>query len=314
MRKIITVVAVVILLAAIIVGVGQWMNSNQAGPGRGSGHPAAPTGPTPPASEIEAANPPGCSAYELIAAPGTWESKATDDPMNPTANPHSLLLKVTNPLKQEFDEQTLKVWTLPYTAQFRNINALHEMSYDASRKEGMDRINAELRATHEACPATRFILVGFSQGAVLTGDLAAELGNGRGAVPAEMIAGVTVIADGRQEDGKGNLVGNTQIKGIGAEIALNPVSGIIQPIVPGATMRGPRPDGFGELNDRVNNLCAPADLVCDAPRDLGNAVQRAQDLVSNNVVHAQYATNPNVVPGTTTTEWVLGWVRGVVQQ
>lgn len=312
MRKIFTVVAVVILLAAIVVGVGQWMNTHRGGPFLGQS--PSPTGPTPPASEIEAVNPPGCSAYELIAAPGTWESNPNDDPLNPTANPRSLLLTVTNPLKEQFDEQALKVWTVPYTAQFRNINALHEMSYDDSRKEGMERINAELRATHEACPATRFLLVGFSQGAVLTGDLAAEIGNGRGVVPADTIAGVTVIADGRQEDGKGTLVGNKDIKGTGAEIALNPVSGVIQPIVPGATMRGPRSDGFGELNDRVNSLCAPRDLVCDAPRELGDVLKRAQDLVNNNVVHSQYATNPNVVPGMTTPEWIIGWVREIVQQ
>lgn len=307
MRKLLTIIAVVILLLAIVVGVGQWMTSTQGPQG-----PGGPDGPTPPPEKIQAENPPGCPAFEMIAAPGTWESRADDDPMNPTANPNSLLLTMTNPLKGEFKEDQLKVWTVPYTAQFRNINALQEMSYDDSRNEGFGRISEEMKATHEACPATRFILVGFSQGAVIAGDLASEIGQGRGPVPAEFIAGVTLIADGRQEDGVGQLVGNQANRGVGAEIALNPVSGVIQPIVPGATMRGPRPGGFGELNGRVNNLCAPSDHVCDAPRDLGNAIQRAQDMIANNTVHAQYATNPNVVPGQTTPEWVIGWVRGIV--
>lgn len=39
---------------------------------------------------------------EVLAAPGTWESKADDDPLAPHANPNSLLLNVTRPLADEF--------------------------------------------------------------------------------------------------------------------------------------------------------------------------------------------------------------------
>lgn len=307
MRKLLTVIAVIIILLAIVVGVGQWMNSNNNGPNNPI--PGAPNGGT---EETEAQNPPGCSAYEFISAPGTWESSATDDPMNPTANPRSLMLSVTNPLKEQLPEDQVKVWTLPYTAEFRNINAMQEMSYDDSRREGFDRMAAELRATHEACPATKFIISGFSQGAVLSGDMAAEIGNGRGPVPASSVAGVALIADGRFERDKGNFIGNTNNTGVGAEISLNIVSGLVQPIVPGATMRGPRPDGFGELSDQVNNFCAPGDMICDSPRDFGNALQRARELVGDNAAHALYASNPNVIQGQTVPQWIVDWARGIV--
>ena len=33
----------------------------------------------------------------------------------------------------------------------------------------------------------------------------------------------------------------------------------------GLTMTGPRPGGFGTLNDRTNEICAPGDLICAAP-------------------------------------------------
>ena len=56
-------------------------------------------------------------------------------------------------------------------------------------------------------------------------------------VPADSVRGVSLIADGRQELDKGILVGDKKVNGVGAEIALNPVSGLIQGIVPGATMR-----------------------------------------------------------------------------
>lgn len=307
MKKVLTILAVLVLLALIVVGVGNWLLTNDGVDGPGPDKPASPPAP-------EAQNPPGCVDVEVLAAPGTWESKADDDPLAPHANPHSLLLNVTRPLADEFSPDKVKVWTLPYTAQFRNMNAQHEMSYDDSRNQGFERMKEELRVMHEKCPATSFILTGFSQGAVITGDLAGEIGNGRGPVPADRVLGVSLIADGRQELDKGKLVGAQGIRGIGAEIALNPVSGLIQTIVPGATMRGPRPDGFGELNDRVNNYCAPADLICDAPADLGNALVRAKDLVAANAVHAEYATNGKVVEGQTVPEYIVGWARDLINE
>src|SRR5699024_11238415 len=75
-------------------------------------------------------NPPGCVDYEAVALPGTWKSKADDDPVHPTANPSSLLLHVTQPLQEQTNPERVKIHTLPYTAQFRNFNAQHEMSYD----------------------------------------------------------------------------------------------------------------------------------------------------------------------------------------
>ncbi|SCX00826.1 cutinase family protein [Corynebacterium jeikeium] len=307
MKKVLTVLAVLVLLALIVVGVGNWLLTDDGGDGPGPGKPTPPPAP-------EAQNPPGCVDVEVLAAPGTWESKADDDPLAPHANPHSLMLNVTRPLADEFSPDKVKVWTLPYTAQFRNMNAQHEMSYDDSRNQGFERMKEELRSMHEKCPATSFILTGFSQGAVITGDLAGEIGNGRGPVPADRVLGVSLIADGRQELDKGKLVGAQGIRGTGAEIALNPVSGLIQPIVPGATMRGPRPDGFGELNDRVNNYCAPADLICDAPADLGNALVRAKDLVAANAVHSEYATNGKVVEGQTVPEYIVGWARDLINE
>lgn len=309
MKKIFTVLGVLVLVVIIVLGVGTWLS------GRGGDRPSSTSGaqPTPGPTEQSAS----CPAFEVISAPGTWESRADDDPVNPNANPNSLMLNVTRPLQEAYGAGDganggVKIWTLPYAAQFRNINALGEMSYDDSRNQGYDRVSAELVATHEACPATRFILAGFSQGAVLTGDLVTAIGNGDGPVPAENIAGVSLIADGRREDGKGTLVGSPAVQGIGAEIALSSVNLLVQPIVPGATMRGPRPQDFGALSDRVNQFCDPADLVCSAPRDIGNAIQRAHDLIAANGIHAQYSTNGNVVEGETVPQWVVNWARGII--
>ncbi len=313
MKKLLTIVGVILVLLLIAAGVTGWLNNQNRGPS-GPGRPGGPDQPSQSEAQPTPGNPPGCVGYEVIASPGTWESSPEDDPANPQSHPNSLLLQVTQPLQQEFGPDQVKVWTLPYPAQFKNFNAPQELTYDDSREQGYQKVQAEMQGMHDACPATRFVLVGFSQGAVLTGDLASEIGNGRGPVPAANIAGVSLIADGRREDGVGNLVGSKVISGIGAEIALNPVSGLIQGVIPGATMRGPRPGGFGELNDRVNNFCAPTDLVCDAPRDAINAVQRAKDLVAANAIHAQYATNSEVVGGETAPQWIVNWTRDIINQ
>lgn len=296
MKKALTILAAVLVLLVIIVGVARWVQQDE--------QPA-------PVEEPTLAQPEHCAEVEFISAPGTWESAATDDPFNPTANPDSFMLAISAPLQQEYDPSQLKVWTLPYTAQFRNINAQHEMSYDDSRNEGTARLEQELQATHAECPLTDFVLAGFSQGAVIIGDVVSKIGNGTGVIPAERVRGATLIADGRRQPGVGQLV-SVPVSGVGAEVALKPLNLLVQPVVPGATMRGGREGGFGTLNDRVNDICAPSDGICDAPENVGDAVSRAMELVEANGVHALYATNPNVIPGTTADQWTLQWARDTI--
>lgn len=307
MRKIFTVVIAIIVLGAISVGVGQWLSGDKNNGEGDAQQNALPT------EEQAVENPLGCPAYELIATPGTWESTPEDDPQNPTSHENALLLQITRPLQAAYDEAQLKVWTTPYVAQFRNINALHEKSYDDSRQEGYAAVSAEMTSTLEQCPATKFILVGFSQGAVISGDIASDIAAGRGPVPADAIVGVHLIADGRMQRDVGTLVADHNITGAGAEIALQSVNTLIQPIVPGASMRGPRPDGFGALNEQVFNFCAPTDLVCDAPVGAINALDRARDMLAANAIHAQYATNRDLfTDGQTVPEWIVNWVRSTI--
>ncbi|MCS4535974.1 cutinase family protein [Corynebacterium sp. HS2168-gen11] len=295
MKKALTAIAALVVVLVIGQGVLQWVQQgNMSGEG------------LLPAPEPEIVQPAHCPNVELIAAPGTWESSIDDDPFAPHTRDNALLLQVTQPIRERFNEHDLKVWTLPYSAQFKNVNALEQLSYDDSRNEGAQRLEQELREVHAECPLTDFILVGFSQGAVIVGDLANEIGTGKLDIPEERIRGVALIADGRREPGVGQAIG-TPIGGVGAEIALAPLSFVIQAVVPGASMRGPREGGFGTLHDRVMDICAPNDSICDAPNNVSNALGRAEALITANGVHAQYATNPDVIPGTTATAWVLQW-------
>ena len=88
----------------------------------------------------------------------------------------------------------------PYTAQFHNpFSQDGQMTYNDSRAEGFDATVRAMTDMNERCPLTSYVLVGFSQGAVIAGDIASDIGNGRGPVDADLVLGVTLIADGRRQ-------------------------------------------------------------------------------------------------------------------
>ncbi|MEA1797475.1 cutinase family protein [Rhodococcus qingshengii] len=264
--------------------------------------------PIPPSPEPPVSQPASCPDVQVVAIPGTWESSATDDPYNPTANPASLMLNVTRPLQEKFDTSRADVYTVPYVAQFSNPVAIPpdgQQSYNNSRAAGTAATNDFLMKRHAECPLTSYVLTGFSQGAVIAGDVAASIGDGTGAVPADLVLGVGLIADGRRDPAFGNTVGPS-VAGVGAELSLNGLK------LPGLTMTGPRPGGFGDLNDRTYQICAPSDGICDAPAaalNPTNWLSSAPRLLEyyNNPVHAMYNSfqvDPN---GTTATQWMAQW-------
>lgn len=308
-KNVFIVAGVIVVLALIGLGIYQWQNSSDPDPGpistQAEPEPAPTTTPT---------EPEWCPAVEFISVPGTWESAADDDPFNPQANQHSFMLSITRPLQEQYDIGHVRVFTVPYTAQFRNIQTewgRKEMTYDESRAEGLAKLNGELAFVADQCHSTKFILGGFSQGAVIVGDAADAIGTRTGAIEPERLLGAVMIADGRRENGVGVNPG-VELAGQGAEITMQPLQRIVNIATPGATMTGPRPGKFGEVADRAVEICAPNDSVCDAPYTVGNAVDRAADLLLANGNHALYASNPDVIPGTTTPEWTVNWVRDMV--
>ena len=64
-----------------------------------------------------------------------------------------------------------------------------------------------MKDMNNRCPLTSYVLAGFSQGAVIAGDLASDIGNGRGPVDEDLVLGVTLIADGRRETAVGQDIG-----------------------------------------------------------------------------------------------------------
>ncbi|MBY6678299.1 cutinase family protein [Rhodococcus sp. BP-149] len=273
----------------------------------GPGEPQVP-GAEPPTSQ-----PASCPDVFVLSVPGTWESNAADDPYAPTANPISLMLNVTQPLQQQFGPERAEVYTVPYVAQFSNPIAFPpdgQASYNVSRSEGAAKANEILAQRSSECPLTSYVLAGFSQGAVIVGDLAASIGAGAGPVPAERVLGVTVIADGRRDGTSAQQIG-PPVDGVGAEVALGGLD------VPGITMTGARQGGFGALADRTFSICAPGDLICAAPPEAMSLRNIPSSLTAlagaaGNPVHGNYARYVVDDAGTTATQWTANWAAGLV--
>jgi hypothetical protein len=251
----------------------------------------------------------------VISIPGTWESSPTDDPANPTQFPRALLLNVTRPIQEQYGADRVQVYTVPYTAQFHNpLSADGQMSYNDSRTEGTRAAVKAMTDMNAKCPLTSYVLVGFSQGAVIAGDIASDVGNGRGPVDQDLVLGTTLIADGRRQEGVGLDVGPNP-PGQGAEIMLHEIPTLS---ALGLTMSGDRPGGFGALNDRTNQICGTGDLICAAPEQAFNIANLPATLDTlaggaGQPVHALYAT-PQFwsLDGQPATVWALNWARGLI--
>src|SRR3984957_14815070 len=257
-----------------------------------------------------------CPDVQLVAIPGTWESSLQDNPLNPVQFPKALLLNVTRPITEQFNSSRVETFTVPYTAQFHNpLSNDPQISYNDSRAEGSRAAVKAMTDMNVKCPLTSYVLAGFSQGAVIAGDIASDIGNGRGPVDDDLVLGVTLIADGRRQQGVGQIVGPNP-PGEGAEIILHEVpvlSGL------GLTMTGPRPGGFGTLNDKTNEICAPGDLICAAPQEAFSVANLPNTLNTlaggaGQPVHALYATTQCwSLDGAPATDWALNWARGVIE-
>ncbi|HEX3546004.1 MAG TPA: cutinase family protein [Mycobacterium sp.] len=303
---------VVLIVAVVIVVLRQPETPPSAVPPTAAPPTAVPPTGKKPRPESQDAS---CPDVQMISIPGTWESSPQQDPLNPVQFPLALLLSVTNPIRQQFDSGRLEIYTVPYTAQFHNpLSADNQMSYNDSRAEGTRAAVKALTDMNNRCPLTSYVIAGFSQGAVIAGDLASDIGNGRGPVDGDLVLGVTAIADGRRQDNVGQDIGPNP-PGQGAEITLQEVPMLS---AMGLTMTGPRPGGFGMLNDRTNEICAPGDLICAAPEAAFNITElpRTLEVLAGNggqPIHAMYAT-PQFwnLDGQPATQWTLGWAQNMI--
>ncbi|WP_040789643.1 cutinase family protein [Nocardia paucivorans] len=174
------------------------------------------------------AAPTACPDLHVVVIPGTWETSKSDPGKG-------MLAMVADDLPG--DTRT------DYVAYSATAFPWEGEVYGRSKHEAIAGARALIADTAQRCGATRYALLGYSQGADAAGDLAAEIGTGLGVVPPHRVALVGLVADPRR----------------------SPTDNLIGPAVPGAGAGGPRLGGFGLLGPRTYTFCAIGDLYCSTP-------------------------------------------------
>lgn len=178
------------------------------------------------------ADPASCPGLYVVAIPGTWETSSGAAPKP------GMLTAVTDRIASS-DIRTDYV-SYPATA-FPWEGGI----YGESRAVATANAGGMIKAMADQCGATKFGIIGYSQGADAAGDLAASIGTGLGVVPADRVVAVGLISDPKRSD----------------------ADALVGPAVVGTGVGGPRVGGFGFVSPVVRTFCAVGDLYCSTPKD-----------------------------------------------
>jgi hypothetical protein len=133
---------------------------------------------------------------------------------------------------------------------------------DASVAEGTEKLEAAVRDYHAACSGSRLVLAGYSEGAVVAGDVLQRFA-GSADIPHGQLAGV-LYGNPRRPFGDGG------IGGVAGGIETN-----VPTILPGVTMLGGQE--YGDI--AVRNVCNENDGICNSTNMITNLAAFANGLV-----------------------------------
>lgn len=152
---------------------------------------------------------------------------------------------------------------VPYVAQvggpIAGIVRGNPLTLGQSRQEGVDALSNRMKAIHSQCASAKFALLGYSQGALIAGDVLSAVGNGKGPVPSDTILAGGLLSDPARTQTTSNLDSD---QATAQPVSLPGAESFVGPNVVGQGVVGARPDGFGDVADRVTSFCGPNDGIC----------------------------------------------------
>lgn len=210
-----------------------------------------------------------CPVVEIITAPGSGASRHDKDPyqLNAFNHPRELVNRYPG---------QVRAWEIPYASSvgvvysFLTPGLPEYLPYGASVQQGVDRGLSRMQEVKAACPATKFIVTGYSQGGSVAGDITAAVASGQvpGLAPEDLEATYLISDPGRSVVTDEQVTTHTGV--VGRRSAAGEVFIDIQQANPGGTvgLTGPRADGtFNAVDRRVMTFCAEGDLACDTDQD-----------------------------------------------
>ncbi|GAJ85706.1 hypothetical protein NBRGN_098_01410 [Nocardia brasiliensis NBRC 14402] len=192
----------------------------------------------------------GCADTFNLFIPGTWETNEAADP----AQPIGMLKPIAEAIQREHGA-TSAIYFTPYMA--RAFDNGH--TYADSKNTALTNARKALRDYGTRCAGAKFTITGYSQGADAAGDIASDIGNGRGPISADRVLGVGLLSD--------PAAGTTGETAVG-------------PRTPGKGIADPRPRGMGALSGRVTSICDPNDLYCSIQKNANPLLGQLGSLLS----------------------------------
>lgn len=133
------------------------------------------------------------------------------------------------------------------------------MTLGESRKAGTESLNKRLKEIAEKCPTSEVAAIGYSQGALILGDVLSDIGNGKGPISATRIIAGGLLSDPARTPTTANL---DVLEAPEQQQVIPGSETFVGPNVAGQGIVGARPAGFGVLADRVTSFCAEGDGIC----------------------------------------------------
>ena len=254
----------------------------------------------------------GSTPILLLNIPGTWETTLDSEP-----NKDVGLLAPALRAVVEKNHDAISFFNLPYPAEFKNVSKPKDDTYNDSRAHGVARALQVITTYLSNNPKGSIVLTGFSQGAVIAGDVAATIGNNKTSISPYKILGVALVADGRRETRYGMNQGHDTLSAQGLEVTLSQQPALADTLLAttGAIMTGSRQEDFGVLRGRVMQICNPRDMICSAPNQLKPGdIANLDSILGPNSVHAKYRTTKLSSLGNKTVPvWIRGWLTNMIR-
>lgn len=218
-----------------------------------------------------------CRNYVALVVPGTTETERG------STSKIGMLRSVTDAMAKQAGDQFL-VQSVDYPASVGGLIAPiygANTPFSDSVKEGIDlTINYALEYK-KRCPGVKFALMGYSQGALVAGDVTEIVGNGKAeGLSADDFIGSLLYADPRRARSQ---INGQQVQREGSE---KTVKGITDIAMEGEGIFGYRKE-FGEMTSKTVSFCTTTDIVCNLSLEARDAADWLASI-------AEYNTGSNL--------------------
>lgn len=222
-----------------------------------------------------------CTPIHVVTTLGTggsWSDKSTD-PTEGVAPGYN----ITQELKDQYGADKVSGWNTNYPASVGAVSMFwgllgmpggkEQVSFGKSIQDGVQKTDAHISKYKSACPNSKFVLIGYSQGASVAGDVARDISAGKVAgVSADDVTNVLLIADPGRASNSAYESYTGKPSTLYGPIPPGVMGKNFEIISPGSDARsdrigwtGERPGRFDGMYGKVLSLCAEDDLACSAP-------------------------------------------------